>query len=42
MAKIPYSYLEVNYLWPGWAAVYYVAAILIIIKLRKSKLILNL
>lgn len=39
MAKIPYGYLEINYLWPGWPALYYLAAIFIIIKLRRSKLL---
>lgn len=39
LAKIPYGYLEINYLWPGWAAVYYGVVIFMVIKLRKSKLL---
>jgi len=39
LAKIPYGYVEVNYLWRGWMVVYYLAAIFIVIKLRRSKLL---
>lgn len=39
LAGLPHSYLEVNYLSLGWVALYYFAAILIIIKLRRSKLL---
>ena len=39
MAKIPYGYLEINYLWPGWLVVYYLSVIFIIIKLQRSKLL---
>ncbi|MBU2007765.1 ComEC family competence protein [Patescibacteria group bacterium] len=38
-AKIPYGYMEVNYLWSGWIVVYYFMVIFIIIKLQKSKLL---
>ncbi|MBI4779492.1 ComEC/Rec2 family competence protein, partial [Candidatus Falkowbacteria bacterium] len=41
LAKIPYSYLEIDYLWPGWPAVYYFVVIFIVIKLRKSELLKN-
>ncbi|MFA6307120.1 MAG: ComEC/Rec2 family competence protein [Patescibacteria group bacterium] len=39
LAKIPYGYLEINYLWSGWLAVYYFIVIFMVIKLRKSKLL---
>lgn len=39
LAALPFSYLEVAYLWRGWAAVYYLAVIFIVIKLRRSKLL---
>lgn len=41
MAKIPYASVEINYLWPGWLALYYLAVIFIIIKLRREKLLNN-
>ncbi len=39
MAKIPYGYMEINYLWRGWMIIYYVIVIFAVIKLRKSKLL---
>lgn len=41
LAKIPYGYLEINYLWPGWPAVYYFIVIFIVIKLQRSELLKN-
>ena len=37
LAKIPYGYLEINYLWPGWLAAYYFIAVFMVIKLRRSR-----
>jgi len=39
MAKIPYGYLEISYLWPGWVAVYYLTVVFMVIKLQQSKLL---
>ncbi|MDO8592622.1 MAG: ComEC/Rec2 family competence protein [bacterium] len=39
LAALPFSYLEVDYLWPGWAVVYYAVIIYSVIKLRRSKLL---
>ena len=33
------GYLVIDYLWPGWLVLYYFFVILIIIKLRRSKLL---
>ncbi|MFH1255161.1 MAG: ComEC/Rec2 family competence protein [bacterium] len=41
MAKIPFGYVEINYLWAGWIAIYYLAVIFIVIKFRGSKLLKN-
>lgn len=39
LAGLPYGYLEINYLWWGWAVLYYFLAIFVIIKLQRSKLL---
>ncbi|MDD4271568.1 MAG: ComEC/Rec2 family competence protein [Patescibacteria group bacterium] len=39
LAKIPYGYMEINYLWNGWVIVYYAAAVFIAVKLQRSKLL---
>jgi len=39
MAKIPYGYLEINYLWLGWLAVYYFVVVFMVIKLQRSRLL---
>jgi len=39
LAKIPYGYLEINYLWRGWLVAYYFVAIFIVIKLQRSRLL---
>lgn len=35
----PYSYVTIDYLWPGWLVLYYVLIIFLVIKLRRSKLL---
>ena len=35
--KIPYSYIEIDYLWIGWIAVYYGVVVWIIVKLKKKE-----
>ncbi len=39
LAGLPFSYVAVDYLWWGWAVVYYAAAIFVVIKLRNSELL---
>lgn len=41
LAALPFSYLTVDYVWQGWAALYYVAAIYSVVKLRQSKLLMR-
>ncbi len=41
MAEIPFGYAEINYLWAGWIAIYYLAVAFVIVKLRGSKLLKN-
>ncbi|MDP2736975.1 MAG: ComEC/Rec2 family competence protein [bacterium] len=41
MAKIPYGYMEISYLWSGWMVIYYLAVIFMVIKLQQSKLLKN-
>jgi competence protein ComEC len=38
-ASLPYSYIEVDYLWQGWVAVYYFFAVFFVIKSHRSKLL---
>jgi competence protein ComEC len=39
LAIVPFSCVEINYLWRGWLAVYYFFTIFMVIKLQKSKLL---
>ncbi|MDP2736964.1 MAG: ComEC/Rec2 family competence protein, partial [bacterium] len=39
MAKTPYGYMEISYLWSGWMVIYYLAVVFIVIKLQQSKLL---
>lgn len=35
LAKLPYGQLEVDYVWPGWAVLYYLAVVFVLVKLRR-------
>lgn len=41
MAKIPFGYMEINYLSIGWITAYYLVVVFVVIKARKSKLLKN-
>jgi len=37
LARVPYAYLEIDYLWRGWAGLYYVIVGWIIYKIKNNR-----